>query len=112
MKELDIKTLSFEEAWEIFSLEVDLLDSVCQDVRFGVAIRFDIYHHINGYVQIKPKSEEVLIAGRMIPMADYHTELMLRERKMKEWLLENFGEKDFRKSIYGIQSEEEIEYGR
>lgn len=87
-EELDIKTLDIKECWNLFKTESEMTDTIYREVRFGIQIAFDINDYLNGYINIKPKTGKCLIRGKSYPSETLHSELELRERAMKEYLVQ------------------------
>lgn len=100
VNELDIKTLSLEEAYELFISEVDKYrdSKIYGQIRFGIKIRFDIYDYLNGNIRVKHKSGKAIIKGRVYDMEDIYGEIEERNKEMKEWLVENIVEETFAKA--------------
>lgn len=95
MKKADIIGLSFIEAWNYFKLEADPSSDDYRKIRHGIGILFDIYRELKGLIIIKPKTGIVLLpGGKAYKLEDYYTELELREKKMKLWLMENSGDEE------------------
>lgn len=91
---IDIRTMDFDECWNFFKTEIDMKDMIYRQVRFGNKLFFDINDYLKGRLQMKPKIGKVIIRGMVFDLGDFETELEVRERMMKNWLLENYGEKD------------------
>jgi len=91
---LDIRTLSLEEAWNTFKTEIGMTEKEYRQARFGVSIRFDINDYLKGRIAIKSKTGKAFIKGSSYNLEEFETELEKRERVIKEWLLENFGDKE------------------
>lgn len=89
-QDLDILTLGLAEAWEMF---VVLNESSASEeytkARWGVKIHFDIYEHLDNSFQQKSKSGKIHIRGQAYDKSDYNSELEVRKKIIKEWLLEN-----------------------
>lgn len=92
--DLDIRTLSLEEAWQTFKTEIQMDEAEYRLARFGCDIRFDINDYLKGRIAIKGKVGKAFIRGCAYMLEDFETELENRERVIKEWLLDNFGDKE------------------
>lgn len=89
---LDIMLLPIEEAWSIFKvLEADNLTYT--KIRFGFNLKFDINDYIKNRITFKNKAGLAIIRGRIIKIEELETELELREKEIKTWLNENYGNK-------------------
>lgn len=95
---MDIRTLTLDEAWEIFKTDIERNNIIYKKVRFGISIAFDINLYFKGFIIIKGKSGKVFIGNQTYTAIELFTELERRERIMKKWLLENFGEQEIARS--------------
>ena len=50
VKDLDIRSLGFREAWNFFKTEIDLKAEEYKQTRFGVNLNFDINEYLNGNI--------------------------------------------------------------
>lgn len=91
---LDILTLSFRQAWDLFIL-ISNRDETYRKARFGINLKFDIYDYFNNRMVMKYKTGIALIMGKPFKIEDIETEREQREKLVKEWLLENYVEDDF-----------------
>lgn len=90
---IDILTLSLEEAWEMFiMLNSNTSSNEYTKARWGVKIMFDIYEHLNGAILQKMKVGKVHIKGKAYESSDFHSELEIRKKIIKNWLVENTSE--------------------
>lgn len=89
----DVPTMSLNEAWRTFLLYNDNVTAPeYLYSRWGVKLKFDIYSHLSGAILIKPKTSKVHIKGQAFDASDYYSELELREKIMKRWLIANLKE--------------------
>lgn len=90
--DMDIRTLSLQEAWNTFKTEIEMTEKEYKEARFGVTIKFDINDYLKNRIAIKGKVGKAFIRGKSHSLEDFETELEKRERIIKDWLLENFGD--------------------
>lgn len=86
--------MDFSEAWNVFKTESEMASDEYRQARFGVKILFDINDYLKGRISIKSKTGQAYIRGRTHKLEDFETELEVRERIIKGWLLDNYGEED------------------
>lgn len=94
MAQLDVRELSIEQAWHVFITEIDTQSREYQQARFGHRLKFDIYETFKGYFTIKPKTGKIYIRTKAYRLEDFHTEMEIREKQIKRWILENMGEEE------------------
>lgn len=94
MSDLDLRTLDFNEAWNTFKTEAEMNTDEYRKARFGIRIKFDINDYLKGRLVIKAKKRNVYIKGCVYDLEEFETELEMRERKIKKWLIENLGDDD------------------
>lgn len=92
--DLDIRTLDLREAWNFFKTEIETTHEEYRKARFGIRVKFDINDYLKGRIIIKSKKGVAHIRGKMYDLEKFETELEERERTIKTWLLDNFGEED------------------
>lgn len=104
-QDLDIRTLNIEEAWNTFKTEIKTHETEYKQARFGIKIKFDINDYLKGRITIKAKTGKAYIRGGAYELEDFETELELRERIIKNWLIENFGDEEIAtpRGIGGIE---------
>lgn len=91
----DIMTMPLNEAWEMFvTMNDDVNSNTYLKGRWGNKIKFDIYDHLNNTFTHKGKVGKVIIRGKSVETSDYHSELEIRKKMIKDWLIENCKEKD------------------
>lgn len=91
-QEIDILTLNLQEAWEMFLMLAENNTTEYEKARWGIKIPFDIYDHFSGATTQKIKVGKINIKGKAYDSSDFYSELELRKKIIKEWLLENFTE--------------------
>lgn len=101
-QDVDIMTLGLEDAWEMFVTLNEELDYIYEKARWGIKIKFDIYDYLNGAIQEKIKTGKVHIKGIAYESSDYYSELEIRKKLIKRWLLENYQEEE----IWTMRGEE------
>lgn len=94
VNDIDFRSMSFEEAWQFFKTESEMSDPSYKAARFGISIMFDINEYIMGYIRVKGKVGKVYIRDKAYSSEDFFTELELREKEIKNWLLDNFSQPD------------------
>lgn len=92
--DLEIRQMNFEEAWNTFKTEIQMMQPEYQKARFGLGIRFDINDYLKGRITIKAKTGKAFIRGKSFELEEFETELEKRERIIKDWLLETFKEEE------------------
>lgn len=92
--DLDIRTLDLREAWNFFKTEIAMEDETYRKARFGIKVKFDINDYLKGRIPVKAKTGKALVRGQAHKLEDFETELEVRERIIKDWLLQNFGEEE------------------
>ena len=93
--DMEIRKMSLEETWQMFKSEVDIHSKIYEKIRFGVEVKFDINDYFANWFNVKPKTGTFFIRGEARKSENVFTELEIREKAMKQWLLENFGDDDF-----------------
>ena len=88
-QDVDFRSLGLEEAWNYFKSEANMNEEAYRKARFGVDIMFDINEYLLGYIRIKGKTGQVIHRATSYNTEDFFTELEMRERIIKEWLIEN-----------------------
>lgn len=102
--DIDIMTMSLNEAWEMFVVMNDNPSSnEYMKARWGIKIHFDIYEHMDGSFQQKSKAGKIYIRGAAYDKSDYNSELEVRKKIVKNWLLENMKEEN----IFGPRERKE-----
>jgi hypothetical protein len=97
-RDIDILSLDFKDCWNVFKTQIDMSDSLYNEVRFGYSIKFDIYDYLNGFITIRGKAGQVTTRnGKTYELSNFNTEIEKRERKIKEYLLEVMTDEDFAK---------------
>jgi len=90
----EIRTLGFEEAWQLFKTEAEIGSEEYELARKGIEIKFDINDYFHGNITIKGKTGKAFVRGKLYKSEDIYTEIEKRERLIKEWLLENFADEE------------------
>lgn len=94
-KDLDILTMEFQDCWNVFKTQIGMADKTYLDARFGISLKFDIYDYLSGNILIRGRAGKVQIRGLgTFKLTDFRTELEMRERLMKEFLIEELGNEE------------------
>lgn len=91
-QEQDVRTLALEQAYEMFISEGDdgpSYNDVYQEARYGITLKFDIYEHLQGHIQVRNKTGKVFIRGKAYDSDEFYTELEQRNKVIKAWLEEH-----------------------
>lgn len=93
INQMDVKEAFYTLQSMMCEEEDEEIEEKLQDTynkaRFGIAIKFDLYDHLNGMICVKNKSGLAIYRTRTIPLTDYHTEIERRTITMKKWLKNN-----------------------
>lgn len=92
--ELEIRQMTFEDAWQTFKTEIETNTQEYQQTRFGINIKFDINDYLKDRITIKPKIGKAYIKGTSYELEQLETELEQRERIIKKWLIKTFKDED------------------
>lgn len=94
MNPQEIRQMNLQEAWNTFKTEAEMTDKEYIEARFGKNITFDINDYLKGRINIKSKVGKALIKGTAYDLEEFETELEIRERTIKDWLIKNFGDEE------------------
>ena len=100
MKEEDIATMTFKEAYKILIQSINAKDdskNIYQQARYGTqnGITFDIYDYWDGYMKIKPKTGKVIHHNKTHSLTNIRTEIERREKVIKDWLIKEYADTSF-----------------
>lgn len=90
----EIRTMALEQAWNTMKTEIEMTEREYKQARFGINIIFDINDYLKGRITIKAKTGKAFIRGKAHRLEEFETELEQRERIIKGWLLDNFGDEE------------------
>lgn len=97
--EKDIRAMSFKDAYNFFmSIEEVENEEIYERIRYGFIISMDIHDYFSNNYFKKSKTHIIIYGGQQYLQQDVNTDIEMRIRALKNYLLTRFNEGSLSKS--------------